>query len=67
MQIYYNQEKYLEVEDGITVTKLIESLKLQREGVAVAVNDCVVKKIDYDTLSLQEHDSVDIFNMVSGG
>ncbi len=67
MQIFYNQEKYIEVDEAITVAKLLESLKLKREGVAVAVNDSVVKKSDYDTFRLKEHDAVDIFNMVSGG
>ncbi len=67
MQLYYNQEKYIEVDDNLSITDLLLSLKLKREGVAVAVNDSVIRKSDYDTFRLKDLDAVDIFNMVSGG
>ncbi|MBO5566004.1 MAG: sulfur carrier protein ThiS [Succinivibrio sp.] len=67
MQLYYNQEKTIEARDNCTVSQLLEQLELKREGVAVAVNDRVVKKSEYDSFFLKDHDAVDVFNMVSGG
>ena len=51
MIIHYNQQENLEL----------------KEGVAVAVDEKIVKKADFDTFVLKDGMSVDVFNMVSGG
>ena len=63
----YNQQENLELKEGITLNEFLQSKQLSREGVAVAVDEKIVKKADFDTFVLKDGMSVDVFNMVSGG
>ncbi len=56
-----------EFKDGITVTELLEGLKIEPKGVAVEVNLKVVKKEDYQECMLKDGDSIEIVNFVGGG
>ncbi|RJQ45992.1 MAG: sulfur carrier protein ThiS [Nitrospiraceae bacterium] len=56
-----------EITDGITVTGLLETLKIEPGRVAVEVNLHIVKKCDYDAHTLKDGDSVEIVNFVGGG
>jgi sulfur carrier protein len=67
MKVIFNQDTTLELEEGTTVTKLLEIQGLKKEGVAVAVNEQIVKKANFDDFKLTDGCSVDVFNMVSGG
>ncbi len=67
MIIHYNQQENIELKDGITLNEFLQSKQLSREGVAVAVDEKIVKKADFDTFELKDGMSVDVFNMVSGG
>lgn len=67
MIIHYNQQDKLELKDGVTLKEFLVSKQLTREGVAVAVDEKIVKKADFDTFVLKDGMSVDVFNMVSGG
>lgn len=56
------------IADNTTVAQLIEARGIAGQGgVAVAVNGKVVKKVDWDTHTLHELDSVLIINAAYGG
>lgn len=67
MIIHYNQQDNLELKEGITLKEFLEAKQLSLEGVAVAVDESIVKKADFGTFVLKDGMSVDVFNMVSGG
>ena len=67
MIIHYNQQENIELKEVITLNEFLQSKQLSREGVAVAVDEKIVKKADFDTFVLKDGMSVDVFNMVSGG
>lgn len=67
MIIHYNQQENIELKEGITLNEFLQAKQLSREGVAVAVDEKIVKKSDFDTFELKDGMSVDVFNMVSGG
>jgi sulfur carrier protein len=56
-----------EVEDGLTVAGLLETLKIAPGRVAVEVNLRIVKKCDYGNHALNDMDAVEIVNFVGGG
>lgn len=56
-----------ELPDELTVAALLEVLGSARKGVAVARNDRVVPRADYDTQRLSEGDRVEVIEAVAGG
>lgn len=56
-----------ELPDGLTVAALLELLGSVRNGVAVARNQRVVRRADYQTQRLCEGDCVEIIEAVAGG
>jgi sulfur carrier protein len=50
-----------------TVFELLKKLKIEPAGVAVEVNFCIVKKLDYPTFRLNDGDKIEIVNFVGGG
>jgi thiamine biosynthesis protein ThiS len=56
-----------EVKEGITVTQLLEALKIQPERVAVVVNQEIVKKASYASTILQGGDRVEVLTVMAGG
>lgn len=50
-----------------TVGSLLAELALKKQGVAVAVNEEVVRRGDWDTTRLHDHDRVEIIHAVGGG
>lgn len=67
MKIRFNQEKDIELKDGTTLIELLKELGLYKDGVAVAIDESIVKKVDFENYVLKDGMNVDIFNMVSGG
>lgn len=59
--------KVREVGDGITVSQLLDDLKLQVLRVAVQVNTDIIKRERYDEVTLQAGDAVEILTFMSGG
>ncbi|MGB8520721.1 MAG: sulfur carrier protein ThiS [Candidatus Tumulicola sp.] len=53
--------------DGLTVAMLLEMLGTARTGVAVAHNDCVVRRSQYDAVRIGDGDRVEIIKAVAGG
>ncbi len=56
-----------QIEGGITVSGLLESLQVEPARVAVEVNLNIIKKADYLSYQLSEGDSVEIVSFVGGG
>lgn len=50
-----------------TVGALLELLGSPRTGVAVARNDCVVRRTEYDSDRLRDGDRIEIITAVAGG
>jgi sulfur carrier protein len=51
----------------VTVGALLESLGTARSGIAVARNDCVVRRADYDAVAVTDGDRIEIIKAVAGG
>ena len=56
-----------ELPDGLTVGKLLETLGTARTGVAVARNECIVRRTEYDSVRIDDGDRVEIIKAVAGG
>lgn len=56
-----------ELRDGMTVGELLDALGTTRIGVAVACNDAVVRRSQYDEYRLAQGDRVEIIKAVAGG
>ena len=59
--------KDMELNDGLTITGLLESLEIDPGRVAVEVNLKIIKRCDFEEQKLNEGDSVEIVNFVGGG
>lgn len=53
--------------DDLTLGALLELLGTPRAGIAVARNDRVVRKVDYDTHAIEDGDRIEIIKAVAGG
>ncbi|MBI5674372.1 MAG: sulfur carrier protein ThiS [Nitrospirae bacterium] len=56
-----------EMQDGFTVSGLLETLKIEPARVAVEVNLQIVKKCNFNEHALKDGDAVEIVNFVGGG
>jgi sulfur carrier protein len=56
-----------ELPDGTTVTALLAQLGVATSGIAVAKNDRVVRRAEYDNSVIAEGDAVEIIKAVAGG
>jgi sulfur carrier protein len=56
-----------ELPDGITVAALLEQLGIVRNGIAVAKNDRVVRRAEYESSEIANGDAVEIIKAVAGG
>jgi len=66
MRVTLNGEKK-EVPEGLTITGLLEFLKIQPERVAVELNLNVVKRDRYGTTPVKEGDSIEVVSFMAGG
>jgi len=66
MQVKINGEP-TDIQDGCTVTELLEHLQIGRERVAVEICLQIVPKAKYDVHILSEGDCVEIVHFVGGG
>lgn len=53
--------------DGMTVSALLDLLGAPRSGIAVARNERVVRRSEYETFELSDGDAVEIIKAVAGG
>jgi thiamine biosynthesis protein ThiS len=66
MIINLNGEKK-EVPDSITVTGLLDLLKIQHQRVAVELNMEVIRKERFDTAIIHEGDTLEVVSFMAGG
>lgn len=66
MRIFMNGDE-VEIEDDASVEDIIEAFKLPKQGVAVAVNDSVVPRENWQNHGLVNGDSVMLIRAVQGG
>ncbi|MFN6946588.1 MAG: sulfur carrier protein ThiS [Cytophagaceae bacterium] len=67
MMIFINNEKK-EVETGNKLSKLLEQLNLlQKRGIAIAINNEVIPKVEWDSQPLQDGDKITIITATQGG
>ena len=57
MIIHYNQQENIELKEGINLNEFLQSKQLSREGVAVAVDEKIVKKAEKPSINW-EHVSI---------
>jgi len=56
-----------ELPEELTVGRLLEMLGAPRTGIAVACNDRVVRRDEYDRALLREGDRIEIIKAAAGG
>ena len=56
-----------ELADGTTLAQLLDDLRLERNGIAVAVNERVVRGVSFEGHALSDGDVVEIIRAVAGG
>lgn len=56
-----------ELPDGITVAALLEDVGAPRSGIAVARNERVVRRAEYETQKIADGDTIEIIKAVAGG
>ena len=67
MQIFINNLPK-EISENTTVNHLVFSiLQLETAGMAIAINDCIASKQNWDTTTLQENDKILVIKACSGG
>ena len=66
MELTVNGEKR-ELPEGITVARLLETLKVPPERVVVEVNLTILKQAQYPQTVLKAGDAVEIVQFVGGG
>lgn len=66
MTIKVNNKRQ-EISNKTTVQKLVDDLKITTNGIAIAINNAVVKKTDWSSKILQQEDVVLIIKSTQGG
>ncbi len=56
-----------ELPDGMTVSQLLVRVQAPPKGIAVAKNDCVVRRSAYDEELVREGDRIEIIKAAAGG
>ncbi|MFZ3072017.1 MAG: sulfur carrier protein ThiS [Thermodesulfobacteriota bacterium] len=59
--------KATEIENGATIEKLILSINVKLEGVAVELNKEIVPRTAHRLTIIKENDSIEIIRMTGGG
>ena len=65
--IILNQEHNVQIQDNSSLLAFLEQQSLFKDGVAVAIDDKIIKKVNFENITLKDGMHVDIFNLVSGG
>jgi thiamine biosynthesis protein ThiS len=66
MKILINGERK-EIPAEINLSKLLESLNLPNERIAVELNKEVVRKKDWENILIKDADKIEIVHFVGGG
>jgi sulfur carrier protein len=66
MRIYFNDEP-MQCDAHQTLSQLLEKLRLLKPGIALAVNQTIVPREQWATLSLHDGDHILLFQAIAGG
>lgn len=66
MKVQVNN-KEVEIDSASTLTQLITQLKLPSQGIAVAINNKMIPRTEWECFSLQENDNLVIIKAACGG
>ena len=66
MEIILNGRKK-EIQEAVSISELIDSLKLDQKTVVVELNEEVMKKDRLDQVKLKPNDRLEILHFVGGG
>lgn len=66
MQIQFNQQPY-QLVSPMTLTTFLASQQQLRAGIAVAINQQVIPRSQWDSQPLQEGDTIQLFTAIAGG
>ncbi len=67
MKLFVNQEEFHTDSNQLTVSRLLNEIQSPTAGVAVAVNNKVVRKVDWESTLLAEGDHITVITAVCGG
>ncbi len=67
MKLIVNQKEFISNSDQLTVARLLNEIQSKTAGVAVAVNNKVVRKVDWESTMLTEGDQITVITAVCGG
>lgn len=59
--------KDTELEKNITITELLQNLKIHSKVVVVEINGNIVEKDNFDNTFIKENDKVEVVRFVGGG
>ncbi|MEO3680568.1 sulfur carrier protein ThiS [Rheinheimera sp. FR7-31] len=57
----------LQLADDSTLVQLLQQQQLTTEGLAIAVNNSIIAKRLWHEYQLQNHDQIQLFQIVTGG
>ncbi len=66
MQIMLNDQP-LEIEIAITAEMLLQQLNRHQPGTALAINQVIIPRTDWETCQLREGDNILLFQAIAGG
>jgi len=55
------------INESINIDGLVEHLKIDAKGIAIAVNQTVVPKVNWNNTKLEENDNITIIKATQGG
>lgn len=54
-------------DEGLTIARLLEAMKIPQSGTAVARNDRVLRRADHNRMLVEAGDRIEIIRAVAGG
>ena len=66
MHIHFNDEP-MHCPDNLTLENLLERLRLTRPGIALAINQTIVPREQWETHLLNDGDQILLFQAIAGG
>tara|TARA_X000001036_G_scaffold432430_1_gene468335 strand:+ start:518 stop:718 length:201 start_codon:yes stop_codon:yes gene_type:complete len=65
--ITLNNDINNDIDTPITVDELVKLLNLESQNIAIAVNEQVIRRSEWETMKIKNNDRVDIVRAVGGG